>query len=115
MKQERLQELLGRLEKSPDMPLMILTDHEALEAAEAIRRTHPGAKLLVMRGIRYVTITEEAVQRVLEQLARERRVFAKTVEKYDKEIADIQDAVEKGKRYYWSPESTSGPPAFADK
>jgi len=70
------------LEESPEMPLMMLIDHEALEVFEQISRYYPHAHLVMMSGIRYITITDAALEHILERLERERIQFAKTVERY---------------------------------
>lgn len=113
MTQERLDEILDRLEQSPEAPLLILTDHEALEAFEGVRRTHKEAKLLVMKGMRYIAITEAAVKRILEQLKRERLQYARTVEIYDKEIQGVMELLETDRKRYFGPDCVE--PVFREK
>ena len=113
MTQERLDEILDRLEQSPEAPLLILTDHEALEAFEGVRRTHKKAKLLVMKGMRYIAITEAAVKRILEQLKRERLQYVRTVEIYDKEIQGVMELLETDRKRYFSPDCVE--PVFREK
>lgn len=113
MTQERLDEILDRLEQSPEAPLLILTDHEALEAFEGVRRTHKEAKLLVMKGMRYIAITEAAVKRILEQLKRERLQYARTVEIYDKEIQGVMELMETDRKRYFGPDCVG--PVFREK
>lgn len=113
MTQERLDEILDRLEQSPEAPLLILTDHEALEAFEGVRRTHKEAKLLVMKGMRYIAITEAAVKRILEQLKRERLQYARTVEIYDKEIQGVMELLETDRKRYFGPDCVG--PVFREK
>ena len=115
MTQERLDEILDRLEKSPEAPLLILTDHEALEAFEGVRRTHKEAKLLVMKGMRYIAITDTAVKRILEQLKSERLQYARTVEIYDREIQGVLELIETDRKRYWGPNITAPEPAFREK
>ena len=113
MTQERLDEILDRLEQSPEAPLLILTDHEALEAFEGVRRTHKEAKLLVMKGMRYIAITEAAVKRILEQLKRERLQYVRTVEIYDKEIQGVMELLETDRKRYFGPDCVG--PVFREK
>lgn len=113
MTQERLDEILDRLEKSPEAPLLILTDHEALEAYEGVRRMHKEAKLLMMKGMRYIAITEAAVKRILEQLKRERLQYARTVEIYDKEIQGVMELMETDRKRYFGPDCVG--PVFREK
>ena len=113
MKQERLQEILKRLEKSPDMPLMMLVDHEALEAFGQVLKHYPQAHLVMMSGIRYITITDEALRYILQRLEREREQFASTVEKYDRDIRGVRALIGSAKKYHWSDSCAAVPPAFA--
>lgn len=115
MVKEKIQEIMDRLEKDPDEPLLILTDHGAMEAFEQVRRKYQGAKLLVMKGMRYITITDAAVEVILEQLERERLQFVKTVENYDRELQDIREMIGSERKFYWAPNSTAPAPAFREK
>ncbi len=115
MKQERLQEILDRLKESPDEPLMMPIDHEALDAIEYVARVHPGAHLVMMRGIRYITITDAALKDILERLERERVQYVKVVANYDEEIKGIRELMGSDKKYYWSPACTIPEPALREK
>lgn len=112
MVKEKIQEILDRLEKNPDEPLLILTDHGAMEAFEQVRKVHHEAKLLVMKGMRYITITDAAVEVILEQLERERVQYVKTVENYDREIQDIREMIGSDRKFYWATNSTAPAPAI---
>lgn len=109
---EKVQEIMDRLEQSPDVPVLVLTDHGAMEAFEQVKRRHRGAKLLVMKGMRYIAITDAAVGVIVEQLERERMQFAKIVETYDRELRDIREMTGTDREYYWGPNSTAPEPAF---
>ena len=112
MVKEKIQEIMDKLEQAPDEPLLILTDHGAMEAFEQVRKVHQGAKLLVMKGMRYITITDAAVEVILEQLERERVQYVKTVENYDREIQDIREMIGSERKFYWAPNSTAPAPAI---
>ncbi len=115
MKEEKLQEILNRLEESPDMPLMMLIDNEALDAIEHVVRVHPGAHLVMLRGIRYITITDAALEVIMDRLERERLQFVNVVANYDEEIKGIRELMGSGKKYYWSPACTVPEPALREK
>lgn len=115
MVKEKIQEIMDRLEQNPDEPLLILTDHGALEVFEQVRKVHQGAKLLVMKGMRYITITDAAVENILEKLERERLQYVKTVEIYDRELKDIREMIGSDRKFYWAQNSTVPPPAFREK
>lgn len=112
MVRDKVQEIMDKLEETPDKPLLILTDHGAMEAFEQVRKVHHGAKLLVMKGMRYITITDAAVEDILEQLEKERLQFVKTVEIYDREIQDIREMIGSDRKFYWAPNSTAPAPAI---
>lgn len=105
MKEEKLQEIMEQLERSPDMPLLIINDSLALDAIGPVSIRYPGAHLLMMRGMRYITVTDKAVQQILEQLEKERLQSAKVLANYDREISDIRGLIGSGQRYYCSPDS----------
>lgn len=115
MVRDKAQEIMDRLEKAPDEPLLILTDHGVMEAFEQVRKVHQGAKLLVMKGMRYITITDAAVEVILEQLERERLQFVKTVENYDRELQDIREMIGSDRKFYWATNSTAPAPALREK
>ena len=112
MKKERLQEILKRLEESPELPLMMLIDHEALEAFEQVLRHYPRAHLVMMQGVRYITITDAALEYILERLEREKAQFVTTVERYNRDIAGVSSLIESRNKYYWSESCVVPPPAF---
>lgn len=114
MKEEKLQEIYERFERAPESPVMVVSDHEALEAFAEVRARYAKARLVVMRGIRYLTVTDAAVGHILEQLDRERRQMQKVVEIYEKEIAEIREVLDSEKRIYWSQNSTTPPPALSE-
>ena len=105
VKQERLYEIVGRLEESPDMPYLMVNDSEALEAHEQIRKIYPEARLLIMKGKRYIAISDKAVRYIIKQLSDEKRQYEKVVSIYDKEINDILEMIENGKKKYFAPDS----------
>lgn len=115
MRKEKLEEICRRLEDRPDMPVLILTDHEALEAFGQVRILYRNAHLVVMRGMRYITVTDAAVEVILEQLERERRQAAKVVEDYDRELAAVRELMTGAKKIYWSERSTAGAPALSER
>lgn len=112
MKEERLQMILKRLEESPEMPLMMLIDHEAVEAIGQVRRTYPGARLVMLHGIRYIAITDAALECILDRLERERIQYVKTLEHYDRDIAGVKALMGTGTKVYWSQNCIVPEPAF---
>ena len=112
MKKERLQEILKRLEETPDMPLMMLIDHEALEVFEQVLRHYPHAHLVMMNGIRYITITDEALRYILDRLEMEKAQFVRTVERYNSDIRGVKALLGSTNKYYWSDSCIAPPPAF---
>lgn len=98
MKEERLQEIIKRLEESPDMPYLLRNDAEGMEAIGRIRARHSGAMLVMMRGMRYLTVSDEALNVIIETLERERLLYVKELQKYDRELEDIRQAVGSGRR-----------------
>lgn len=102
MSEERLHEILGKLEQCPDKPLMMLIDQEAMDAIDRIRMIYPEAHLVMMSGIRYITITDKALEQVLERLEMERDQYAQAVARYDRDIKGVKDLIGSGKRHYWS-------------
>lgn len=86
----KTEEIMQRLEESPEQPYLLINDAEANEAIDRIRLSHKDARLILMRGMRYITITDKAINVILERLERERREYLQTIERYDKEIADIK-------------------------
>ena len=115
MKTERVQEIMERLEQAPSQPLMMLVDHEAQEVFPYVLQRHRNAHLVMMKGIRYITITDDAVRVILERLQRERAGFKRTVEYYDKEIQGVEYLLAGKKRYYWSPDNYIVEPAYAEQ
>lgn len=115
MKEERIQHLMTQLEMAPDMPLMMLVDHEAQEFFPYVLRKYSDAHLIMMKGIRYITITENAIRVILDRLQRERADFKRTVDNYDKEIQGVEYLLTGKKRYYWSPDSVLVEPAYAEQ
>lgn len=113
MKKERLGEILERLKKSPELPLMMVSDHEALEAFNQILRYYPHAHLVMMQGIRYITVTDTALENILDRLERERAQFTRTVERYNKDISGVSALLGNRNKYYWSDSCIVPPPAFA--
>lgn len=87
------------------MPYLMSNDSEALEAHEQIRKIYPGARLLMMRGKRYITISDKAIRVVIQNLINEKRQYEKVVSIYDKEINDILEMIENGKKKYFAPDS----------
>ena len=51
MKDERVQEIMERLEQTPTEPLMMLVDHEAQEVFPYVLRKYQNAHLVMMKGI----------------------------------------------------------------
>lgn len=112
MTQKRMEEIIKSMEGSPDMPYMCLHEMEALEAAELLRRKYKGTRLVMLRGIRYLTITDAALRAITEQLERERREYAKILERYDRELAGVAGlAGGTGRRRYWSEACAAPEPA----
>lgn len=105
MRKEKLQEILDKLEQDPGAPLLLINDAQALDVIGQVARRYPGAKLILMRGMRYITVTDEATTRILEQLERERLQYAKVLANYDQEIAEIRGLLGSKKRYYSAPDS----------
>ena len=71
----------------------MLVDHEAQEVFPYVLRKYQNAHLVMMKGIRYITITDDAIRVILDRLQRERADFKRTVEYYDRVPADRQKAV----------------------
>lgn len=105
MEENRIKKILDRLEESPEMPLLMVNDYQALEAIGQVALRFPEAKLLMMRGMRYITVSDEAVGYILEQLERERKQYVSALASYDREIAEIRELKKSGKRYYSAPDS----------
>lgn len=84
------EEILRRIEEAPEQPYLLINDAEAVEAMARISPRHKNARLILMRGMRYITITDAATEVILERLERERQGYIQTIEVYDKEIADIR-------------------------
>ena len=55
---------MERLEQTPTEPLMMLVDHEAQEVFPYVLRKYQDAHLVMMKGIRYITITDDAIRAV---------------------------------------------------
>lgn len=104
---------MTQLEMAPDMPLMMLVDHEAQEVFPYVSQKYRDAHLVMMKGIRYITITDDAVRVILDRLQRERANFKKVVDTYDKEIQGVECMLTDNKRCYWSPDSILAEPAWA--
>lgn len=85
----KTEEIMKHLEESPEQPYLLINDAEAAEAIAQVSLKYKSARLIIMRGMRYITITDAAVNVILDRLERERQGYAKTLEIYDKEIADI--------------------------
>lgn len=103
MTQKKMEEIIKRLEESPHMPYMCLNEMEALEAAGLLRRKYKDARLVVLRGIRYLAITDAALRVITEQLERERNEYARILERYDRDLAGVAGlAGDTGRRRYWS-------------
>lgn len=106
---------MTQLEMAPDMPLMMLVDHEAQEFFPYVLKKYREAHLVMMKGIRYITITDEAIKVILDRLQRERADFKRMVDNYDKEIRGVECLLEGTKRYYWSPDSVLAEPVYAEQ
>lgn len=115
MKDERVQEIMERLEQTPTEPLMMLVDHEAQEVFPYVLQRYRDAHLIMMKGIRYITITDDAIQVILDRLQRERADFKRTVEYYDREIQGVEYLLTGKKRYYWSPDNYIVEPVYAEQ
>lgn len=59
---------MERLEQTPSQPLMMLVDHEAQEIFPYVLQKYGNAHLVMMKGIRYITITDDAVRVILDRL-----------------------------------------------
>lgn len=57
----------------------------------------------MIKGVRCITITEKAVEVILEQLERERLQYAEVIKKYDCEIQDIREMIGSDRKCYWAP------------
>ena len=88
------------MEQTPTEPLMMLVDHEAQEVFPYVLRKYQNAHLVMMKGIRYITITDDAIRVILDRLQRERADFKRTVEYYDREIQGVEYLLTGKKRYY---------------
>lgn len=116
MAEERVQEIIEALEKNPDMPYLILREDQALDTYVRIRLQHPGAKLAVKKGMHYITISDRALESLLDQLEKERLQMQKVLETYDREIAGIRSLMERKETgIYWSEDSYCRPPATAEE
>ena len=112
MTQKRMEEIIKSLEESPDMPYMCLNEMEALEAAELLRRKYKGARLVMMRGIGYLTITDAALEAIISQLRRERLEYAKILERYDRELEGVAGlAGNPDRKWHWSEACAAPEPA----
>ena len=112
MTQKRMEEIIKSMEESPDMPYMCLNEMEALEAAELLRRKYKGARLVMMRGIRYLTITDAALEAIISQLRRERLEYAKILERYDRKLEGVAGlAGNPDRKWYWSEACAAPEPA----
>ena len=69
----------------------------------------------MMKGIRYITITDDAIRVILDRLQRERADFKRTVEYYDREIQGVECLLTGKKRYYWSPDNYIVEPVYAEQ
>ena len=112
---EWLLEIVECLERDPDMPCLVAREDRALEAYARLRLLHPGTKLVVKRGMRYLTASDAALRHLIEQLERERGQFAEVVETYDREIAGIRGLLGREAGSYWAPDSLCRPPATAEE
>jgi hypothetical protein len=56
----------------------------------------------MLRGARYITITDRALNVVVERLERERLEFANVLKRYDSEIAGVRELMGSDKKCYWS-------------
>lgn len=115
MKEERVQDILKRLEQNPELPLMMLIDHEAVEAIGQVRRTYPNAHLVMLHGIRYIAITDAALECILDRLERERTQFVRTLEHYDRDIAGVKALMGTGTKVYWSQNCIVPAPALKNE
>ena len=106
---------MERLEQTPLQPLMMLVDHEAQEVFPYVLRKYQNAHLVMMKGIRYITITDDAIRVILDRLQRERADFKRMVDNYDKEIRGVEYLLTGKKRYYWSPDNYIVEPAYAEQ
>lgn len=104
------------MEQTPTEPLMMLVDHEAQEVFPYVLRKYQNAHLVMMKGIRYITITDDAIRVILDRLRRERADFQRTLEKYDEDIRGVEYLIENPqKRHYWSRSSYIVPPAYSEQ
>ena len=103
------------MEQTPTEPLMMLVDHEAQEVFPYVLRKYQNAHLVMMKGIRYITITDDAIRVILDRLQRERADFKRTVEYYDREIQGVEYLLTGKKRYYWSPDNYIVEPVYAEQ
>ncbi len=103
------------MEQTPTEPLMMLVDHEAQVVFPYVLRKYQDAHLVMMKGIRYITITDDAIRVILDRLQRERADFKRTVEYYDREIQGVEYLLTGKKRYYWSPDNYIVEPVYAEQ
>jgi hypothetical protein len=105
---------MSSLEQAPELPLLCINYTEALDAFAQIRRVHKDAHLVVMRGMRYITITDEALQVIIDRLETERKDFASVVKRYDRELEEVKKLIGSKKRGYWST-ACAAPPIPEEK
>lgn len=86
----RVEDIIQTLEQYPEEPLLMVNDAEAAEALDRVRLIHKHTRLIMMHGMRYLAITDRAVGVIIERLERERQDYIRTVQRYDKEIADVR-------------------------
>ena len=112
MREDKLEEIDRRLEEHPEQPYMCLNDREALEASDQLQWRYREIHLVMMRGIRYLTVTDDALRVILEQLERERLEQSKVLERYDRELEGVAGLLGRGEgKRYWSEACASPAPA----
>lgn len=115
MKEERLQEIIAKLEKEPEKPVFFTMEQEAVEAYGLLWGPYPAIRLAVVGGLGYLAISDAAIMVLVERLERERNIYQTTLQNYNRQITWVKSLLGTGRSKYCNSRGVPAPPTEAER